>query len=74
MIMKWCLSIKFCLSLTLPSERTLRDYTHWIEAKPGIASDCDKLLLEETQLHKKEDYQRYNIYIHVRIKIEFSRR
>ena len=79
MIIKWCLSVKFCSSsaysalrstvLTLPSERTLRDYTHWIEAKPGMASDCDKLLLEEVQLHKKADYQRYNIIMHVYIKV-----
>ena len=78
MIITWCLSIKFCSSsaysalrstvLTLPSERTLRDYIHWIEAKPGMASDSDKLLLEEAQLHKKADYQRYNIIMHVYIK------
>lgn len=32
--------------LQLPSQRTLRDYTHYIEALPGFSTDVDKMLME----------------------------
>ena len=46
-IIKWCLHLKFISSggyhasrrsrlITLPSERTLRDYTHWLHAGVGF--------------------------------------
>lgn len=52
MFIKWCLSLKLISSasyrtlrssnvVVLPSERTLRDYTHFVKAKPGFGSDLD---------------------------------
>ena len=44
LILRWCLYMKYFSTnayetlrgvLKLPSTRTLRDYTHWAEAKPG---------------------------------------
>lgn len=30
--------------IRLPSQRTLRDYTHYIEAKPGFSHEVDVML------------------------------
>lgn len=30
----------------MPSQRTLRDYTHYVEALPGFSTDVDKMLME----------------------------
>ena len=57
-LIRWCLHLKFISSgayhairnsglLTLPSERTLRDYTHWIRAGIGFNSAVDEQLLKE---------------------------
>ena len=59
MIIKWCLNLKFLSSgaygalrsvLSLPSERTLRDYTHWIDSSPGFHADVDKQLMDEAKI------------------------
>ena len=34
--------------LKLPSERTLRDYSNWMKAKPEFMPEVDKQLIEET--------------------------
>ena len=57
-LIRWCLHLKFISSgayhairnsglLTLPSERTLRDYTNWIRAGVGFNSAVDEQLLKE---------------------------
>ena len=35
--------------LKLPSERTLRDYTHFVKSLPGFQDDIDQLLVEEVK-------------------------
>ena len=68
MIIKWCLNLKFLSSkaycalrsvLSLPSERTLRDYTHWIHSSPGFHADVDKQLMEEAKVKTIPDFQKY---------------
>ena len=36
--------------ITLPSERTLRDYTHYFKSKTGFQHEVDKMLVEEVYL------------------------
>ncbi len=56
-MIQWCLNLKLLSSsayhslrtsgfVKLPSERTLRDYTHFIKSKPGFYSDLDQYLLK----------------------------
>ena len=58
MMIRWCLNMKLLSPcaytalrssrlLKLPSERTLRDYTHWVKAKPGFQSEVDSQLKDE---------------------------
>ena len=57
-IIKWCLNLKLLSSsayhalrssgfVTLPSERTLRDYTNYFKNKPGFQDEVDQQLLDE---------------------------
>ena len=59
-IIKWCLNLKLMSSCTyhalrssgflkLPSERTLRDYTHYFQNKPGFQDEVNQQLLEEVE-------------------------
>ena len=68
MMIKWCLNLKFLSSgaygalrsvLSLPSERTLRDYTHWIDSSPGFHADIDKQLMDEARVKTIPDFQKY---------------
>ena len=65
-IIKWCLNLKLLSTsayhslrtsgfVKLPSERTLRDYTHLVESRTGFFDDLNKLLVQETQLDKLPD-------------------
>ena len=58
MMIRWCLHIKFLSSsaynairsagfITLPSERTLRDYTRWIKSETGCQPEVTQQLLDE---------------------------
>ena len=58
MMIRWCLSLKLLSSasysalrssnlLVLPSERTLRDYTHFVKSKPGFNPGIDEQLCRE---------------------------
>lgn len=65
-IIKWCLHLKFKSSgayhalrstgvLTLPSERTLRDYTHWVKGGVGFKSDMNEQLIKEANVQEEKD-------------------
>lgn len=65
-VIKWCLHLKFISSggyhalrrsglITLPSERTLRDYTHWIRAGVGFIPEVDALLVKEANIVSEKD-------------------
>lgn len=66
---KWCLSLSLKSPaayrtltesgfLVLPSERTLRDYTHYINALTGYNDDVDVHLAETARLKETPAYQR----------------
>lgn len=68
LIIKLCLSIKLSSPaayralkdtgfVRLPSERTLRDYTHTIKAKPGIQHEVNVQLAAEAKLDELEPWQ-----------------
>ena len=61
LMIKWCLNIKLISStayhairssgfLTLPSERTLRDYTNYIKVRPGFQEEVTWQLVEEVDV------------------------
>ena len=81
MFIRWCLRIKLMSNraygafrssglLKLPSERTLRDYSNWMKAKPGFQPEVDKQLLEESELINKVDYQKYVCVVFDEVKIK----
>lgn len=45
--------------LKLPSERTLRDYTHYFQNKPGFQDEVNQQLLEEVEKMKLLDERKY---------------
>lgn len=65
-MIKWCLHLKYISSgsyhalrkagiITLLSERTLRDYTHWMRAGVGFVPEVDKQLIEEADVQDEKD-------------------
>ena len=81
MIIKWCLRMKLISSaaysafrssglLKLPSERTLRDYTHWMKAKTGFQVEVDQQLIEEAKLDSIPDFQKYVCLVFDEVKIK----
>ena len=61
LIIKWCLYLRHISSraydvlrnsgvVTLPSQRTLRDYTHFVESVPGFSADVDEMLMEVSKV------------------------
>lgn len=45
--------------ISLPSQRTLRDYMHCFNAGTGFSDDVDKMLIEVAKLNRCEEYQKY---------------
>ncbi len=77
-MIKWCLHLKFmstaCYNairtsglISLPSERTLRDYTHWIKAGVGFSAEVDAQLVKEAQISEEKD--RYVVLVWDEMKI-----
>ena len=69
-IIKWCLNLKLLSSSTyhalrtsgflkLPLERTLRDYTHYFDSKPGFQDEVDHQLAEEANLASLPESRKY---------------
>ena len=64
-LIKWCLHLKFKSStsydalctgvLTLPSERTLRGYTHWMKSEVGFQSVVNEQLIMEADVKEEKD-------------------
>ena len=70
MIIRWCLNLKLLSSaayhatrtagfIKLPSERTLRDYTHYFKHKPGFQPELKKQLLKESQVNELSEQRKY---------------
>ena len=45
--------------LVLPSEHTLHDYTHRVEAASDFSQDVDRQLMEEAKIKSIPDFQKY---------------
>lgn len=65
-VIKWCLHLKFISSacyhalrgsglISLPSERTLRDYTNWIRPGIGFVPEVDAQLIKEARVSEEKD-------------------
>lgn len=81
MLIKWCMNLRMLSSscynalrstgvLKLPSERTLRDYTHIVKAKPGLQPDVDEQLINESKLGEIPEHQKYVALIFDEVKIK----
>ena len=80
MMIRWCLNLKLLSTsayhsmrtsgfIKLPSERTLRDYTSFLQAKVGFQDEVDKMLLQEAQLDKLPAYKRYVVLLFDEMKV-----
>ena len=69
LMIKWCLNMKLHSTsaytamrnsgfLKLPSERTLRDYTHWTKMSSGFQSSSFQRLLDEARYEDLEEWQK----------------
>lgn len=56
--------------LTLPSSRTLRDYTHLFEARIGIQAEVNNELAEEAKLDTLEEYQKFTCVAFDEVKVK----
>ena len=56
--------------LVLPSDRTLRDYTHYIKAGIGVQVDVMKQLMSEANINSLEDWQTYVALVFNEVKIK----
>ena len=74
LMIRWCLSIRLISSsayealhnsglLRLPSQRTLRDYTHIIKPSSGFSNDVDDLVVAEAKLSELEEWQKHVVLI-----------
>ena len=81
MIIKWCLSIKLRSSstynalrssnvITLPSERALRDYTHFIKPHTGFSYEVDQQLQREAKLDSIPDFKRHVCLVFDEVKVK----
>ena len=63
--------------LRLPSERTLQDYTHYVEAKQGFDSAVDKLLIEAAKVQSCPEREKCVILIldeiHIREQLVYDK-
>ena len=61
LMIKWCLYLRHVSSrgyevlrnsgvISLPSQRTLRDYTHFVESAPGFSANVDEMLVEVSEV------------------------
>ena len=79
MIIRWCLHLRMLSGsaydalrhvLMLPSERTLRDYTHYIKAGVGVQPDVTQQLMSEVRIDSLEDWQKYVALVFDEVKIK----
>ena len=66
-MIRWCLHLKSMSTSTydamstrtLPCNRTLRDYTHWMEAGPGYIDKIDQHLMIKTKISSLPEFQNF---------------
>ena len=80
-MVRWCLNLKLLSSaayhslrssgfLTLPSERTLRDYTHFIKSQAGFSSDLDQFVADEARIDQLPEWKRHVVVVLDEMKIK----
>ena len=73
-MIRWCLNIKLLSSssyhalrtsgfMQLPSERTLRDYTHYTKARSGFQDDIDEELMKEAKLKDLPNWKKHIVLL-----------
>ena len=81
LLIRWALNLRMKSSgayhamrtagfITLPSERTLRDYTHVFENKVGFQFDVNDLLAAEAQLSGLDDVRKHVVLVFDEMKIQ----
>lgn len=73
LMIRWCLYLRYQSQkayetmrqsgIILPSQRTLRDYTHCVNGNPGFSSEVDEQLCLSVGLDKYEDWQKHVIIL-----------
>ena len=72
LVIRWYLSIKLRSPsiyeyksglLRLPSQRTLRDYTHAIKPSSGFSDEVDEMLMKEARINELEEWQKHVVLI-----------
>ena len=67
LMIRWCLYLRHqsqkayesvCDVISLPSQRTLRDYTHFCASSSGFSTNVDKQLTHAASMHTLEDWQK----------------
>ena len=62
--------------VALPSQRTLRDYSHHTEAHLGFSDEADKQLISVADVAQVEDWQKYVIVLmdemHIRVYVKHT--
>ena len=82
-MIRWCLNLKMLSSaayhamrtsdfISLPSERTLRDYTHYVQARPGFQDDIDADLKREAKVEELPGWKKYVVVMIDEMKIKES--
>ena len=72
LFIRWCLNIMLTSNKTyeiiresgfisLPSKRTLQDYTHWVKLRPGFNADVFDNLRNEVNVDGLSEWQKYII-------------
>ena len=83
MMIRWCLNLKLLSSscyhslrtagfVKLPSERTLRDYTHYVKARSGFQKDVEEDVVKEAKLDELPEWKRHIVLIMDEMKIKES--
>ena len=73
-MVKWCIYLRHLSSkayealresgcVALPSQRTLRDYTHFVKAASGFSTAVDQQLMEAADIHTCEERDKYVVLI-----------
>lgn len=81
LMIKWCLNVKLRSTsayaamrnsgfLKLPSERTLRDYTHWTKMLSGFQPSSFERLLAEARYNDLDEWQKFVVLLHDEVKIK----
>jgi hypothetical protein len=83
MMIRWCLNLKLLSSssyhalrttgfMRLPSERTLHDYTHFFNVKPGFQFEVEEMLKRDVGFSDLPDWKKHVVILLDEMKIKES--